>query len=144
MNIRTVVASDVPALVCVEQTQPRCAQWGENGWHTELKGTASQIWGACEDKELVGFIALRLAAGVCEILNLGVRPDYCRRGIGAQLIRHAVESVRKQGGEVITLEVHAQNVPAIHLYQRAGFSPVGVRKQFYTDGQDAWVMRITL
>ena len=144
MNIRPAVVSDVPALVCVEQAQPRCAQWGQNGWQAELKGTSSQIWGACENKELVGFIALRLAAGVCEILNLGVRPDYCRRGIGAQLLAHAVESVRKQGGEVITLEVHAQNTPAICLYQRAGFSRVGVRKNFYADGADAWVMRLTL
>ena len=46
----------------------------------------------------------------------------CRgRGIGARLVRRAVESCRVQGFDCLSLRVNAPNAVAIALYERVGF-----------------------
>jgi ribosomal-protein-alanine N-acetyltransferase len=40
----------------------------------------------------------------------------------------------------LTLEVRASNTAAQELYRRFGFAPVGVRKQYYENIEDAIVM----
>ena len=40
----------------------------------------------------------------------------------------------------LTLEVRADNQPALALYTRFGFAPVGVRPHYYPGGEDALIM----
>jgi ribosomal-protein-alanine N-acetyltransferase len=40
----------------------------------------------------------------------------------------------------LTLEVRASNTAAQELYRRFGFAPVGVRKQYYENTENAIVM----
>ena len=44
----------------------------------------------------------------------------------------------------ITLEVKVTNTPAIRLYMKNGFIPVGVKPAYYHDGSDAIYMQRTL
>ena len=144
MKYRLAVASDIPALCAIEEAQPSCAQWGAAGWKTEMETTAGAILCAQEEAAagLAGFIAWRQAAGVCEILNIGVAPAWCRQGVGYQLLVQAIERMQRQGAENITLEVSVLNLPALRLYQKAGFVKVGVRKNFYNGQEDACIMRL--
>ena len=144
MNYRLAVLSDVPALSAIEKAQPRCAQWGELGWQTELAEKSSCIWCAQTGKQIAGFAALRLVAGVGEILNVGVSPDFTRRGIGVELVKRVLNWAREHGGRQITLEVGVCNGPAVALYQKAGFTQVGVRKNFYANNEDALIMGCSL
>ena len=41
----------------------------------------------------------------------------------------------------ITLEVKESNTPAIKLYMKNGFIPVGVKPNYYHDGSDAIYMQ---
>lgn len=143
MNIRLAQPADVPSLTVIENQQPRCAQWGENGWRTELSEKSSYVFCA-QEQTVIGFVALRLAAGVGEILNVGILPKFTRRGVGTALLSHVLAWTRENGGEEISLEVAADNKAAIGLYEKAGFLPVGRRKKFYSDGQDALIMGIKL
>lgn len=144
MNIRRATALDVSELACLERLQPQSAQWGEKGWKTEIIQAASYVFCMEEDKKLIGFAALRLAAGFGEILNVAVHPDYCRRGIGFQLLSRLVQYARSQGGEELTLEVNIYNRAAISLYSKIGFSEIGRREKFYHNKEDALIMGITL
>ena len=142
MKYRPAQLTDCPALCLLEKQQPRAAQWGESGWEAELTNRAAYVLCAQEGEEIVGFVALRLAAGVCEILNVAVSPLYVRRGIGQELVGQCIKWVRQRGAEQITLEVGAANLPAICLYQKAGFVPVGVRKNFYPGNEDALILKL--
>lgn len=144
MIYRLATLADIPSLVAVEAEQPRCAGWGEKGWQIELAEPSARIWCAEENGTVVGFLALRLAAGVSEILNVGVSRTSLRRGVGRGLMRQALDWLRAQGGAQITLEVGAHNVPATQLYKQAGFSQVGVRKNFYPGNEDALILGRTV
>ena len=144
MIFRPVVLADVPALAAIEAGQPRCAQWKEIGWKTELAEKSARVWCAEVNKQVVGFLALRWVAGVGEILNVGVLATSLRRGIGRGLMEQALAWIQAQGGGQVTLEVGAHNMPAIKLYEQAGFSKVGVRKNFYAGNEDALLLGKTV
>ena len=131
MNIRFATPADAPELAAVEQTQPQAAGWGLAGFTSELQQPCARVWCAQDQDQIVGFLALRSAAGSAEILNVAVAPQHCRRGIGQQLLLRALDWVRERGGKEITLEVATTNLPAVCLYQKVGFVQVGVRKKFY-------------
>lgn len=40
----------------------------------------------------------------------------------------------------VNLEVRVSNVKAIALYQKFGFKNVAVRKRYYSNGEDAYLM----
>lgn len=140
MKIRRAAPLDAERLAYIETTQPLCAHWGVKGLASEAAHAASCVWCAEEDGDSVGFLALRLAAGFCEILNLAVLPEFCRRGIGFKLLSHALADVRARGGKTVTLEVNVRNVPAISLYAKAGFKELGRREKFYNGAEDALIM----
>jgi GNAT superfamily N-acetyltransferase len=79
------------------------------------------------DGKLVGNVSIYPAswAGangkVWIIANVGVHPDYQRRGIAAQLMHASMDMIRTRGGEMALLQVDMHNDTARRLYQRLGF-----------------------
>ncbi len=138
MNIRLAVRTDALALAALEQRQPRAAGWGENGFRTELEQPAARIWCA-EDGPIVGFVAVRLVAGQCEILNVAVDPQHTKQGIGYALLQRALADLQACGTEQVSLEAAQDNTAANALYMKAGFEVWGQRKDFYGQGKDAWI-----
>ena len=84
-----------------------------------------------------GFVLLRQAGGEAEVLTLAVTPASRRQGIARSLLAAAVARV---AGPVF-LEVAADNVAALGLYQDGGFVPCGRRRDYYGPGRDAVVLR---
>jgi len=56
------------------------------------------------------------------------------------LVAHAVE----HRSRLVLLEVRRTNRPAIRLYRSLGFSAIGVRRRYYSDGEDAIEMMLVL
>lgn len=80
------------------------------------------------------------AEGELHILSIATHPDYRGKGIATKLLAHVLDKARETGCSLATLEVRRSNVPAIALYERAGFSTVHVRARYYQDDEDALVM----
>lgn len=55
-------------------------------------------------------------------LGMGVHPDYRGRGIGRRLLARCIDKAWSKGMTRIDLEVRADNVAAIALYERMGFT----------------------
>ncbi len=95
-----------------------------------------------------GFILVRAVAGEAEILTLAVEPGARRHGVGRALVIAAANAAARTGAQSLFLEVAADNAPALALYDRCGFEPVGRRRGYYrrAGGQamDALVLRKTL
>lgn len=144
MKLRGASALDAAELAQLENTQPFCAHWQQQGWLCEIAQPTSQIWCAEIAGKIVGFAAMRLVSGWGEIVNVAVHPQYCRQGIGFRLIRKLLSLAQQQQAQQLTLEVNIRNRAAISLYSKAGFTEVGRRAQFYQGKDDALIMRIVL
>ena len=83
-----------------------------------------------------GFSLSRNVADEAELLLLAVTPGHRRRGVGRTLLEDFIERARAFGASRVHLEVRDGN-PAIEMYRRSGFAPVGRRRNYYRarDGQ---------
>ena len=88
-----------------------------------------------------GYAGLYMAAGEGEITNVATAPDYRKSGIGERLAEGIFNRARSCGITRIFLEVRQSNEPALRLYKKIGFVPVGKRPRFYSDPvEDAVLM----
>lgn len=83
-----------------------------------------------ESSAPIGFVLTRKAADEEELLLIAVLPDHRRRGLGEVLIRKLFENARERGTDRIFLEMRQGN-PAVHLYEKVGFTPIGKRPNYY-------------
>jgi [ribosomal protein S18]-alanine N-acetyltransferase len=106
----------------------------------ELLREWARIDVAREGTRIVAFCNYWLVTTELHILSIATHPDYRGKGIATQLLAHVLEVARSSGCSLATLEVRRSNVPAIALYERAGFKTVHVRARYYQDDEDALVM----
>jgi ribosomal-protein-alanine N-acetyltransferase len=112
---------------------------------TGILGALRRVVGGSEQdapsEYLLGFIGLWLMVNEAHIVTVAVREQYRRSGIGERLLIAAIELAMDADQEVVTLEVRASNDSAIRMYEKYGFSRVGLRKRYYTDNnEDAAIM----
>ena len=79
----------------------------------------------------VGFVLARFVIDEAEILTICVDPKFRGQKIGTRIFKSIVAIFKTQGVSKIHLEVAENNLPAIKLYQRCGFSSVGERPGYY-------------
>ncbi|MCR9144022.1 MAG: GNAT family N-acetyltransferase [bacterium] len=114
-----------------------------------------------DPREAAGYALLQELEGenTVEILRLGIRPDFRRRGLALSLLENldrinvnfSNPEESETGGPIsLLLEVSAENAGALALYQRHGFEELARRRGYYRsrDGSgpvtDAIVLRKTL
>jgi ribosomal-protein-alanine N-acetyltransferase len=92
-------------------------------------------------REVIGYAGLMMAVGDGHITTIAVDPEWQRSGIATRLLIALAREAIARGATALTLEVRLSHHGAQQLYQRFGFTAVGVRKGYYADtGEDALIM----
>lgn len=86
--------------------------------------------GAAEAAAPAGFVLTRHVLDEEELLLIAVAPEARLRGVGAALMERLFAAARSRGTARIFLEMRRGN-PAIHLYRKFGFEPIGERRNYY-------------
>lgn len=118
---------------------------GRPGWSGDeldklYEGSTSSFWVAHKDEGVVGHLLLQQVADECEVLSVAVVPSSRRQGVARSLLNSAFTALKPKD---VFLEVRATNAAAIGLYEGLGFRAVGRRRRYYSDGEDARVMRLS-
>jgi ribosomal protein S18 acetylase RimI-like enzyme len=75
-----------------------------------------------EYEEIAGFILVVSRSDEEEHLeSIGIRPKFRGKGLGKTLLGKAIEALRKQEAQNLTLGVDPVNTPAVKLYEQFGF-----------------------
>ncbi len=128
-----------------------------SSFYRELAGRFPETFIVAEaDGDVQGYVMCRVERGfsklkgltparLLHIVSIAVREPHRRRGIAKGLM---IEAMRKgtnhyEASECY-LEVRVGNEPAIKLYEGLGFSKAKRNYGYYLDGEDAWVMALTI
>lgn len=140
MAIRDATLHDLETVLTIERdSYPD--PWGEESFRflmMQEKGIA--LVGAFQYP--VGYAFGRVSADEAELLNLAVSRQYRKRNVGRFILAEFLRRCWRLGAENVYLEVRVHNAGAVQLYRTTGFSIVGRRKEYYQDGEDAFIMKL--
>jgi ribosomal-protein-alanine N-acetyltransferase len=88
----------------------------------------------------LGMISLWIDSPKAQIINIYVLPKYQSLGFGSVLFDFFLDYVKSYEVDEVTLEVRPSNLKAIHLYEKYGFTQVSIRRNYYDNGEDAYLM----
>lgn len=96
------------------------------------------------DENIVGYINYSVMYEKAELNYLYVSENYRENKVASKLLENMIEDCFNKLVREITLEVRISNQKAIKLYKKYGFEIHAVRKNYYPDGEDAYLMIRTL
>ncbi len=147
IHIRDATRRDLPRILEIERLAFP-TPWSLQSFQRELTLPFSRVTVAIpeldESEPPSGFLCRWIIADECHVLNIAVHPDYRRAGVGAALMKTAIQEAREKGAEAVTLEVRRSNLPARHMYRKFDFEERRLRKGYYGPGEDAIVMELRL
>ncbi len=76
--------------------------------------------------------------------NIAVHQKFRRNKIGTKLLEYLFQQLINLNVKKVFLEVSANNLAARKLYESMGFIPTGLRKDYYTKGDDALLYTLEL
>ena len=144
-GIRPLTPADLEAVMAIE-VRAYEYPWNEGIFRDCLR-VGYCCWCCENDEALLGYGVMSAAAGESHILNLTVRPESQRQGIGSHLLKHFQQLARRHGADTLMLEVRPSNRGAITLYEKLGFNEVGMRRNYYPAGngrEDALLLALNL
>ena len=116
--------------------------WSEKSVASELNNPLSHWLVAVEDDAVLGYIGSQTVLDESDMMNVAVSPAHRRKGIAEALVLALADALREKGSVKLTLEVRASNVPAITLYEKLDFKPIGLRKNYYRNPkEDALILQ---
>jgi len=116
--------------------------WSYNVLKQELENDKTKYIIAKEKNEVVGFAGISVVFDEATLNNLVVKKSCRGRGIGGELLETLIEICSESKLKSFTLEVNVENTPAIKLYEKFGFQNLGIRKKYYNNSTDAYIMTL--
>ncbi|MGD8191921.1 GNAT family N-acetyltransferase [Brevibacillus ginsengisoli] len=89
----------------------------------DLQKCGEIFYGLWMDDELAGAISYKREENTLDIHRMMVHPRHFRKGVASRLVEY-VEQI-EEGIEEILVSTGSKNTPAVNLYKRYGFEPIG-------------------
>ena len=143
---RSATAFDLPVFVSLDKELFPYSPWSASQYNEEFSSPTRHFVVALDAQQnIIGYAGV-FAPGAAEadILTVGVVPDHRGQGIAKALMALITDWAHAQGSTAMMLEVKADNLEAIGLYESLGYSQLNVRKDYFGAGLDAQVMRLEL
>lgn len=146
MSLREMNLADMDAVMRIEQ-HVHAHPWTRGNFTDTLN--SNYVCKVYEDGgEMLGYVVLMPAVDEAQLLNISIAAGYQRKGLGRKLMCEIMEIARGLNMRRMLLEVRPSNVAALGLYRDAGFSQIGLRRNYYpsadNEREDAIIMECRL
>jgi [ribosomal protein S18]-alanine N-acetyltransferase len=145
VQIRAARPADADAVVALDQasfSQP----WAPHVVREAIERAQGGDYIAlvAQSETVIGFVIAWTVRDEGEIATIAVSENARGQGIGEKLVRAALHESARRGAATVFLEVRPHNQSARRLYEKCGFQVVGLRKNYYRDGDDAVLMKLEI
>jgi ribosomal-protein-alanine N-acetyltransferase len=103
-----------------------------------------------QDDQVVGYLLCRLERPFSSflgmnpakghVISIAVLPRYRRQGLGIEIMKYGMKKMIEQKVSTVYLEVRVSNIAAVEMYKKLGFYIKREHKEYYRDGESAFVM----
>lgn len=137
--IRNAAEGDLDSILAIEES---CFSkpWTKKSFESELFRARNLFLVYEKDGRVAGYIVFWYILDEAEIADIAVSAEYRRNCIAEQLIRKCISE--RTEINIVHLEVGVDNLAAIGLYKKIGFSENGKIKDYYGHGKDALRMSL--
>lgn len=116
----------------------------EDWWDLDMSRHRLFTWH--ESEKLLGFALFEVSPydDTSHLYKLLIHPSYQNQGHARAFWSSILEDFKKLGRKSIYLEVNSGNLSALRFYEKCGFVLLRKNKAYYTTGEDALTMTLTL
>lgn len=114
--------------------------WTKEDFLHELKSNDYAHYYVLVDKKVVGYAGFWYAYENCELTTIGIDPRSQGKGLSKLLMDHGLKKAHENGCKNYSLEVRVSNERAIALYKKYDYEICAIRKDYYADHEDAYLM----
>jgi ribosomal-protein-alanine N-acetyltransferase len=145
-SLRPATSDDLATVIQIEQ-RVHIAPWTREHFQIELEKPYSLFFLLTDDEtdqQIAGYLVSWVIDLECEVLNLAVDLPFRGLGLAKSMLSRLISFVSQKGVEEFRLYVRKSNVAAIQLYQGFHFDILRIHKNFYSNGEDAYHMVLSL
>ena len=139
--IRPATTADIAALLEIETACFDSDRMNRRSFNRMLTRAKASLYVAeGSDGQVLGYGLLLFHAGtaLARLYSLAVHPKAAGKGVGTVLVEYAETVARTHDCVALRLEVRADNVTAIAMYERMGYRRLRALPHYYDDDGDGW------
>ncbi|MDR2039512.1 MAG: ribosomal protein S18-alanine N-acetyltransferase [Bacteroidales bacterium] len=144
ITIDTATLADIDQILEIEKLSFDSDRFSKQQFSYLISKAKGRFYVLRYEGKIMAYISLTFNQRTClfRIYSIAVHPEGRGKNLAQQLIAKATEYAREKGAKAMTLEVKTTNLAAIRLYEKNGFTKTSVKHRYYTDGEDAYSMRL--
>ena len=140
MILREMTYDDLSTIAALEAELFK-EPWTQADFQRELDENEFANYYIAEiDGEVAGYFGLWLLFDQAQITTIGTAKKFQRQHVASFMMEAIDQMCAENECEFLSLEVRVSNTPAQNLYKKFGLEIVSVRKDYYGDHEDAYLM----
>ena len=140
MILREMTYDDLSAIAALEAELFK-EPWTQADFQRELDENEFANYYIAEiNGEIAGYFGLWLLFDQAQITTIGTAKKFQRQHVASFMMEAIDQMCAENECEFLSLEVRVSNTPAQNLYKKFGLEIVSVRKDYYSDHEDAYLM----
>ena len=142
LKLRQFLLSDLDQILKIEEVSfPKRLAYPKLLFERYYRQYPEGMIVAESEGRIIGYTIGQLKRESAEIISLAVDPNWRGKGIGKKLTNFLLEHFKEKGTKKISLHVRTENEIAISFYKNLGFKILKTTKNYYQNGDDAFLMK---
>jgi len=145
IKLREFSLSDLEKVIKIEKASFLNRKAFSEDYFRKLYQKSPEGFIVAEDKgKILGYAIGEVQKDCGKIISIAVYPAWRKKGIGKELANFLIEYFKKKNLKKISLQVRKNNLAAISFYKNLGFQILKTIKNYYQNGDDAYLMKRNL
>ena len=118
--------------------------WSQAKFTDSLNNPKTLAYLLTIDEQVLGYFVATHSSDSADLLNICIHPEHQHQGLGTQLFDYLTQQLQTLNLNTIFIEVRASNESTLSFYQKLGFKVIDSRKKYYSNGEDAKILRLQI
>ena len=140
-SFRDFTVRDIPLVLTIERLVYD-SPWSQAKFTDSLNNPKTLSSLLIIDDQVLGYFVATHSPDSVDLLNICIHPEHQHQGLGTQLFDYLTQQLQALSLNTIFIEVRASNKSALLFYQKLGFNLIDSHKKYYSNGEDAKILRL--